>query len=152
VVLSISLEKSSSARDPAGNSALMPSMPELLIDTTRLVGRLMAGPVTDRYRPGMLAYVQRYAPVARLVLRKGRLGVVLPRASSRCLSSLLLEHADKLSACVANIVAKSDWAHWPRSGHSGRVLLNLGHSGPEQPQYGEWLRRRKLRPYSWCTT
>jgi len=124
----------------------MPSMPELLIDTTRLVGRLMAGRSPTGIDRVCLAYVQRYAPVARLVLRKGRLGVVLPRASSRCLSSLILEHADGLSACVANVVAKSDWAHWPRSGHSGHVLLNLGHSGPEQPHYGKWLRRRKLRP------
>jgi glycosyltransferase involved in cell wall biosynthesis len=121
-------------------------MPELLIDTTRLVGRLMAGRSPTGIDRVCLAYVRRYAPVARLVLRKGGIGVVLPRAPSRCLSSLLLERADTLSACVANVVAGSDRTDWPRSGHSGRVLLNLGHSGPERPQYGEWLRRRKLRP------
>src|SRR5205807_2089715 len=28
----------------------------------------------------------------------------------------------------------------------GSMLLNIGHSGPEQPQYVAWLRRRGLRP------
>ena len=121
-------------------------MPELLIDTTRLVGRLMAGRSPTGIDRVCLAYVRRYAPVARLVLRKGRFGVVLPKAASQRLFALLLERGGGLAACVSNVVARSDWAHREQSGRSGDVLLNLGHSGPERPQYGEWLRRKKLRP------
>jgi hypothetical protein len=121
-------------------------MPQLLIDSTRLVSRLMAGRAPTGIDRVCLAYVRRYAAVSRLVLRRGRLGVVLPRAASQRLFSLLLERGEGLSARVADVVAESDRTRGESIGRSSRVLLNLGHSGPEQPQYGQWLRRQQLRP------
>src|SRR5256885_8786071 len=35
---------------------------------------------------------------------------------------------------------------WRERSCAGSMLPNIGHSGPEQPQYVAWLRRRGLRP------
>ena len=120
-------------------------MPELMIDTTRLMSRLFEGRLPTGIDRVCLAYVRRYAPVARLVVRRGRFGVVLPQTFSRRLCSLLLRKGDGSAPCVGTAVADSGLQGRGGRGQSSAVLLNLGHSGLEQPHYGEWLRRRKLR-------
>jgi glycosyltransferase involved in cell wall biosynthesis len=35
---------------------------------------------------------------------------------------------------------------WRERNCAGALLLNFGHSGPEQPQYADWMRRRWWRP------
>jgi glycosyltransferase involved in cell wall biosynthesis len=118
---------------------------ELLIDVTRLVGRLVKRRLPTGIDRVCLAYARQYAPVARAVLKKGPFGTILPRSSSRHLFSALLAPHEDFSRNIAGIVAKSLWLPPAEGGSSRPILLNIGHSGPEEPRYVDWLRRRRLR-------
>lgn len=122
------------------------SMPELLIDATRLVGRFMKGRSPTGIDRVCLAYVRRYAAVARVVLKRGPFGTILPKAPSQDLFALLLDRSKDFSRRAAHLIAKSIFIPPQRSVRSGSFLLNIGHSGPEQPQYSRWLQRNQMRP------
>ena len=121
-------------------------MPELLIDATRLVGRLVKGRSPTGIDRVCLAYIRRYAPLSRLVLRKGRLGVALPKAPSQRLFSLLLERGERHAWSLSNVITRAELSRGEERSHRGSLLLNVGHSGPERRSYGEWLQRKRLRP------
>jgi glycosyltransferase involved in cell wall biosynthesis len=120
-------------------------MPEILIDATRIVGRLLKRRLATGIDRVCLAYVARYASVARAVLQRGRFGMILSKSASRDLFSMILEPERGLARRAALLIAKS--ALFP-SGEAvcpGSLLLNLGHSGLEQPGYADWIRKRRLR-------
>src|SRR5437764_301125 len=75
-----------------------------------------------------------------------RFNIILPGAASRQLFALLLEPPRNLTRRVVALVAKAALFAWRDRSCAGSMLLNIGHSGPEQPQYVAWLRRRGLRP------
>jgi glycosyltransferase involved in cell wall biosynthesis len=121
-------------------------MSDLLIDSTRLVTRLMRGKAPTGIDRVCLAYVERYAPVARVVLHRGPFGIVLPRAPSMQLFSMLLRRGNSSGTQTGDAVVKSPLVRSGSSRHSGSLLLNMGHSGTERPGYADWLRRNRLRP------
>jgi hypothetical protein len=49
-------------------------MAEILIDATRIVGRLLKGRLATGIDRACLAYIARYAPVARAVLQRDASG------------------------------------------------------------------------------
>ncbi len=111
-----------------------------MIDVTGLVGRLVKGrPPTGSDRL-CLTHIQRYAGNARAALHKGPLNMILPGRASRELFELLLRPPRNLLWRIAAMLS------WPERGYAGSLLLNFGHTGPEQPQYAGCLRRRRLRP------
>ena len=122
------------------------SQPQPVIDVTRLVARLMKGRLPTGVDRVCLTYVQRYANRARAALHRGRFNIILPGAASRELFALLLEPPRNLTRRVVALVAKAALFAWRDRSCAGSMLLNIGHSGPEQPQYVAWLRRRGLRP------
>jgi len=122
------------------------SQPEPVIDVTRLVARLMKGRLPTGVDRVCLTYVQRYANRARAALHRGPFNIILPAAASRELFALLLEPPRNLTRRVVTLVAKAALFAWRERSCAGSMLLNIGHSGPEQPQYVAWLRRRGLRP------
>jgi len=122
------------------------SQPQPVIDVTRLVARLMKGRLPTGVDRVCLTYVQRYANRARAALHRGRFNIILPGAASRQLFALLLEPPRNLTRRVVALVAKAALFAWRDRSCAGSMLLNIGHSGPEQPQYVAWLRRRGLRP------
>ena len=122
------------------------SQPEPVIDVTRLVARLMKGRLPTGVDRVCLTYVQRYANRARAALHRGPFNIILPAAASRELFALLLAPPRNLTRRVVALVAKAALFAWRERSCAGSMLLNIGHSGPEQPQYVAWLRRRGLRP------
>ena len=122
------------------------SQPQPVIDVTRLVARLMKGRLPTGVDRVCLTYVQRYANRARAALHRGRFNIILPGAASRQLFALLLEPPRNLTRRVVALVARAALFAWRDRSCAGSMLLNIGHSGPEQPQYVAWLRRRGLRP------
>lgn len=44
------------------------------------------------------------------------------------------------------LIANALLLSWRENSCAGSLLLNIGHSGPEQRQYTRWLRRKGLRP------
>jgi glycosyltransferase involved in cell wall biosynthesis len=120
-------------------------MAEILIDATRIVGRLLKGRLATGIDRVCLAYVARYAPVARAVLQKGRFGMILSKSASRDLFSMILEPKHGFARRAALLIAKSALIPSREPVCAGSVLLNLGHSGLEQPGYADWIRERRLR-------
>jgi len=119
---------------------------ELLIDVTRLVGRFIKGRLPTGIDRVCLAYVEKYGRSAQAVLQKGPLGVVLSKSASQDLFDPLLESDRHLGRRTVAIVAKTLVSSLRARSFPGAIVLNLGHSGPEAAGYGDWLRRRQLRP------
>ena len=82
-------------------------MAEILIDATRIVGRLLKGRLATGIDRVCLAYAARYAPVARAVLQRGRFGMILSKSASRELFSMILEPERGLARRAALLIAKS---------------------------------------------
>src|SRR5438309_1862711 len=122
------------------------SQPQPVIDVTRLVARLMRGRLPTGVDRVCLTYVQAYANSARAALHRGPFNLILPAAASRELFALLLAPPRNLTRRIVALVAKAALFAWRDRSCAGSMLLNIGHSGPEQPQYVAWLRRRGLRP------
>jgi glycosyltransferase involved in cell wall biosynthesis len=72
--------------------------------------------------------------------------MILPGEPSRELFELLLRPPRNLLWRIVGLLARATMFNWPERGYAGSLLLNFGHTGPEQPQYAGWLRRRQLRP------
>jgi len=122
------------------------SKPAPVIDVTRLVARLARGRLPTGIDRVCLTHVQRYAGSARAALHRGPFNIILPRSASRDLFALLLQPPRHILWRVISLVAKAAMFSWRERNCAGSLLLNFGHSGPEQPQYADWMRRRGLRP------
>jgi glycosyltransferase involved in cell wall biosynthesis len=120
-------------------------MTDILIDATRIVGRLLKGRLSTGIDRVCLAYVARYAPVARAVLQRGRFGMILSKSASRELFSMILAPERGVACRVAVLIAKSALLPSRDAVRPGSWLLNVGHSGLEQPGFEDWLRNRRLR-------
>jgi glycosyltransferase involved in cell wall biosynthesis len=121
-------------------------MPDLLIESTRLVGRLIKRRLPTGIDRVCLAYVRHYASVARALVKVGRFETILDKAQSRALFSLLLAPDRDFPRRAAGIFARSAFRGPKRQRCAGSWLLNIGHRGPETPSYAQWLRHKKLRP------
>jgi hypothetical protein len=120
-------------------------MPKLLIDTTRLVGRLMKGRLPTGIDRVCLAYLRQYGSIAQAIMQKGPFRVILSQVASQDLFAQLL-HPDGHSARrAAGILAKSLFRP-QREASCSSLVLNLGHSGLESRGYVDWLREARLRP------
>jgi glycosyltransferase involved in cell wall biosynthesis len=120
-------------------------MAEILIDATRIVGRLLKGRLATGIDRVCLAYVARYAPIARAVLQKGRFGMILSKSASRELFSMILEPERGFARRAALLIAESALFPSREAVSAGSLLLNLGHSGLERPGCADWIRNRRLR-------
>jgi glycosyltransferase involved in cell wall biosynthesis len=120
-------------------------MADIYIDTTRLVGRLLKGRVPTGIDRVCLAYVARYAHTARAVLQKGRFGIILSKAASQELFAMVLEPGRGFARRAAYLIAKGVLSPSRDAARPGSVLLNIGHSGLEQPGYADWLRKQGLQ-------
>ena len=120
-------------------------MQDILIDVTRLVGRvLMKGRLPTGVDRVGLAYVAHYGQRARAVVRLGRRLLVLAPSASRTVFDQLLNPGPKFNQIIAAKIAKAGW-NWPRRiDHA--VLFNTGHSGLEIPSYSSSLLRLGVSP------
>jgi glycosyltransferase involved in cell wall biosynthesis len=115
-----------------------------VIDVTRLVGRIGGGRLPTGIDRVCLAYVRRYAGCARAAVHKGPFRIILPISASRKLFGLLLDPPRALRRRVAGVLLAALRA-WREPDCAGSVMLNIGHGGPEQRRYTQWLRRKGLR-------
>lgn len=122
------------------------SGPTPVIDVTRLVGRLMKGRLPTGIDRVCLTHVQRYGGSARAALHRGPFNIILPKPASQELFALLLYPPARPLRRVVSLLVKAALFSWRERNLSGSLLLNFGHTGPEQPEYASWLHRRGLRP------
>lgn len=119
-------------------------MREILIDVTRLLGRFMKGRLPTGVDRVGLAYVQRYGPQARAVVRWAGRSFVLPEAESRQLFQWLLAPSGLLNVAIP--MAKALLSGRLAQRIDGCFLFNTGHSGLELTAYPGMLRKQKVKP------
>jgi len=119
-------------------------MNKLLIDVTRLVGRLLKGRLPTGVDRVNLEYVRRYGSTSRALVRwKGRDFFFSDNCSADLFSWLL----NPASAAELYTVLVRGFLGSLKSGPvAGSVLFNNGHTGLEHQGYHALLKRHHLRP------
>lgn len=116
----------------------------LLLDVTRLCGRLLEGRLPTGVDRVSLEYLRHFRHNAQALVRyRGRWIVLAPRASARLFATLLDPGAD-FRRVIRWCVGPGYVLNWGHAG-AGCVLLNTGHSGLDHPAYALQVRRRGLR-------
>ncbi|HEU0203317.1 MAG TPA: glycosyltransferase family 1 protein, partial [Burkholderiaceae bacterium] len=121
-------------------------MTDVLVDVTRLLGRLLKGRLATGVDRVDLAYVEHFAARARAVVHlSGRHSVLSKRASERVFARLIAQR-ESLAAGVLAEVAAGVAAGLAEAVPAGAVYLNTGHSGLTRPHALHRLRCRGLQP------
>ncbi len=119
-------------------------MHELVIDVTRLLSRGLDGRLPTGVDRVSLEYVRHFGSRAKALVRFWHQWILLNAADSRRVFDALLEPGADFAKVIRWSVARAYWLDWPNRKHG--VLLNLGHSGLDEPDYVSQLQRRKMLP------
>jgi glycosyltransferase involved in cell wall biosynthesis len=119
-------------------------MCDVLIDVTRLLGRLLKGRLPTGVDRVGLAYVQHYQQQSRAVIRLAGQNFVLAKTESDKLFQWLLKPHARITAIA--LVVKGLLGGWNKQRVAGYFLFNTGHSGLERRSYPAMLRRQQVRP------
>lgn len=121
------------------------AMPPLLIDITRLLGRLLKGRLATGVDRVDLAYVEHYGPLARAVVRLRGRSIALSMRASQAVFEQLVAQREALPWSIGARVLRGALSVG-RPPLTGSVVFNTGHSGLHQPAYARHLRAQGLRP------
>ncbi|MES2974058.1 MAG: glycosyltransferase family 1 protein [Pseudomonadota bacterium] len=130
-------------------------MPRVLIDISRLLGRLMQGRLPTGVDRVGLAYAAHYRhsehSEVRAVLTEREVSAVLSAADSRHAFDLLLSeaaHPESSRSKARRLVWKARLWSWMRNDFEvrGSILINTGHRGLEHPRHAQSLRNKGVRP------
>lgn len=116
---------------------------DLLIDVTRLLARMLEGKLPTGVDRVSLAYVGHFRARAQALVRFGGRWVVLGEAGSQAVFDALLHPGPAAAWVVRWRVALGYLFGWRK--HAGALLLNVTHSGLDDPAYAREVQRRKLR-------
>ena len=119
-------------------------MRELVIDVTRLLSRGLDGRLPTGVDRVILEYVRHFGSRAKALVRYRGRWVVMNDSDSRRVFDALLVLGPDFAKVIRHCVGKGYWLSWSVRKHS--VLLNLGHSGLDEPGYVAQLRRREMLP------
>lgn len=117
----------------------------VLIDITRLLDRaLQERRPTGVDRVG-LAYVEHFQERALALVRYGGRWMVFPEADSRRLLDWMIAPAAESAPHIRRLVGKNYLLNW-RPPAAGGILINVTHSGLDEPDYASRIHRYRLRP------
>ena len=120
---------------------------EVLIDVSRLIGRLSQLRLPTGVDRVCQAYVAHWAERAQAVVQHGRFRRIVPVRASRQLFDLMLSAPDsRFRREATRVLARACIPPWPSQDGRNRVYFNLGHTGLEKPGFAAWIRRARVRP------
>lgn len=117
----------------------------ILIDVTRLLDRALQGRRPTGIDRVGLAYVERFRDRALALVRFGGRWLVFTEADSQCLFDWLMAPIARSASYIHRIVGKNYLLNW-RLPAAGRILMNVTHSGLDDPDYAVRIQRYHLRP------
>src|ERR1035437_9652375 len=117
---------------------------KILLDVTRLLGRLYKGRLPTGVDRVGIAYIERYGAQARATLRLFGWMFVLPKPASDWLFLWLLNPHKR--AEVFKTISKALLTGWRDQKVSGSFLFNTGHSGLERADCPDLFRRMQVMP------
>ena len=118
---------------------------EVLLDVTRLFGRVMKGISPTGIDRVSLAYVEHFFLRARAVLAEGRFVAVLTKKDSIKAFNELLRPTPRSKSVLNRLVLKARLTAWCHVKIRECVLINTGHTGIEHPEYAIYLRKRNVK-------
>lgn len=122
-------------------------MSEILIDVTRLLGRLLKKKLPTGIDRVSLAYVQHFGNRARAVVRcGGKSMIVLSGSGSEKLFDGLLNQTAELTRIMSPLAKNDFFRVLCGRKLADAFLVNTGHDGLEEETYLGWLRKRQIRP------
>ncbi len=126
----------------------MPSaMREIVIDVTRLAGRLRQGRLPTGVDRVSLDYIRHFSGRATAQIRWGGRWLELSDTASDRVFQTLLSPGRDASERIARAVLAAYACGWKSPSHgAGRFLFNTGHSGLEKPDYAHRIEQSHLRP------
>lgn len=117
---------------------------EVLIDVTRLVGRLWKGRLPTGIDRVGIAYVAHYRTHARAMIYLRGLSFVLPKRESAQLFQWIINPNGR--AKLVNIFAGALLFGWRDQKVAGSFLFNTGHRGLERDDYPDSINRMQVLP------
>ena len=118
---------------------------EFLIDVSRLIWRVWTGRHPTGIDRVCLAYLDHFGSRAQAVLQwNGLLRILTPRQSDRLFSLLLRGGRDFRKGFVLMLPGIA--LRGTGNGDcEGRIYLNIGHTGLDEPSLPDWVRRRRIK-------
>lgn len=118
---------------------------DVLLDVTRLFGRVLADVLPTGVDRVTLAYVAHYYSRARAVLAEGRFVAVLNKQDSQKAFDAFLHPSPSSKAIIKRLIIKARLTAWYRLNIDEKVLINTGHTGINHPAYAIGLRKRGVK-------
>jgi glycosyltransferase involved in cell wall biosynthesis len=118
----------------------------MLLDVSRLTGRLWKGRLPTGVDRVVLAYIRHWGGQAQAVLQAGAWRRILPTRESQRLFRLLAEPPPDFRRQLISVIASACVPPWPSQDAAGRISFSLSHSGIESPGLREWFIRTRQRP------
>lgn len=119
---------------------------DLLIDVSRLIWRLWSGRLPTGIDRVCLAYVQHFGDRARAVVqRKANRSVLGPALSDR-LFAILTAGGPRFRARFLALLPHFAADLVTAPGYRGKVFLNMGHTGLNEPSLPKWIGAHALKP------
>jgi glycosyltransferase involved in cell wall biosynthesis len=116
----------------------------ILFDVSRLIWRQWTGRLPTGIDRVCLAYLARFHSRSRAVIQFRKFRRILDRKSSARLFKLLLNGSSRFRTDLVAILAKAAWRTERSSPR--QIYLNVGHTGLNSPDIGQWIDRHRLRP------
>lgn len=114
---------------------------DVLLDITRLFGRVLSNVTPTGVDRVSLEYVHHYSSRARAVLAEGRFVAVLSKQDSQKAFDALLHPISNSRSIIQRLIIKARLTAWCCKSVHERILINTGHSGINHPLYAIGLRR-----------
>lgn len=120
-----------------------------VFDVTRLIWRTWTGRLPTGIDKVCLAYVRQYGSRSLAFVQRGDLRLVLDAASSDALFALFEQGGNTIRRRIVTILARAIIKAATARGKAalaGKIYLNIGHTGLNEPGLPQWLNRHGLRP------
>lgn len=121
-------------------------MQSVLIDVTRLVGRLLEGRLPTGVDRVSLEYIRHFYNNAQALVRYRGRWIELSLADSRSVFDALLNVAPSFKRHIYRLITKAWWLNFLPKHREPRFFLETGHHGVEHPHYFKQLHKLELRP------
>ena len=118
---------------------------DVLLDVSRLFGRVLDDIMPTGVDRVTLAYVAHYYERARAVLAEGRFVAVLNKKDSKKAFDVLLQPKSDAKAIIKRLIAKARLTAWYNLKIHERVLINTSHTGIDHKSYALGLRKRGVK-------
>lgn len=121
-------------------------MNDILIDVSRLIGRMMKGRLPTGIDRVSLAYIAHFSGRARAMVRIGGRTLVFQPDASRRLFACLAERPAGFRRILAGQVAREFFTVRRPRDLSNAFMFNTGHSALHDKRFHQYLRRRSVKP------